>query len=336
MTRYLILCFILFACQSAGRTNASGDRNESSNYERTTPGESVPGMRIRVCSFNIKFVGFYKKKDHRAIADILKDYDLILIQELVSPPVDGVYPDGSGYLADPEAMDFVEAMVSHGFAYVISAEDTGTNDEIHSQSSSTEWFIAFYDTTVVSVDEELITDFLAEDRSNHPSFERVPHAFSFETVDGGLDFTLISVHLQPGSDSLERARRKEELAAIVQWIDDHDSIEKDFLIVGDMNICNQQELFSLLPPGFNSLNEDCIPTNLASEGRPYDHVFFHPGYSGEEVIDSLEIVDLVEAVRPFWKEAIPFPEHNLNLFYQFYSDHKPIVFTMVSDGSDDD
>ncbi|XOV91291.1 MAG: hypothetical protein ACFHWX_13875 [Bacteroidota bacterium] len=317
---------------------SESNQDTSTRDKVTSVSLSEPSnLSISVCSFNIKFVGLYKKKDHTALADLLKAYDLVLIQELVSPPVDGVFPDGSAYSADPEARAFVDAMTNNGFKYVLSDEDTGTNEEIHSNSSSTEWFIAFYDTTHLSVDDELFNEFLAADRSNHPSYERVPFAFSFKTKDRGLDFTLISVHLNPGSGTSDKNRRKEELTTITQWINNHNSVEKDFLIVGDMNIYSQEELMSVLPAGYKSLNEACIPTNIASSGKPYDHVMYNPTYSGTEVDSTFEILDLIEMMRPYWTDSTtPYPGNDLNLFYQYYSDHKPVVFNMVSYGTDDD
>jgi len=336
----LLLVLFIFACGSSKQFGGYQKDASNDTSDESIPSETsiVPSstFEIKMCSFNIKFVGLYKKKDHAALADILKGYDLVLIQELVSPPTDGHYPDGTPYEADPEAKEFVDAMAGHGFEYRLSEEDTGTNEDIHSNSSSTEWFVVFYKPDKLIVDDELITGFLADDRSDHPSFERVPYAFSFQTIDDGVDFTLISVHLKPGSGTADKARRKEELEAIAQWIDINDSIEKDFIIVGDMNINNQAELQYLLPPGYNSLNKDCLPTNLSSSGKPYDHVMYHVSHTGAELTGSFEIVDLKEVMRPYWKETTPYPENDLNLFYQYYSDHKPLVFTLVSDGSDDD
>jgi hypothetical protein len=86
---------------------------------------------VKVCSFNIKFVGLYKKKDNLALAALMAPYDIVLVQELVSPPRDGVYPDGTRYSADAEARAFVEAMEAQGFHYQLSSEDTGTGDQRH-------------------------------------------------------------------------------------------------------------------------------------------------------------------------------------------------------------
>lgn len=291
---------------------------------------------VKVCSFNIKFVGSYKKKDHKSLAALMEPYDIVLVQELVSPPVDGLFPDGSAYAADPEAKDFVDEMTGHGFQYVLSIEDTGSGDQIHLNSSATEWFIAFYKPAAVRVDNTLFNQFLAEDRSNHLDYERVPHTFSFKTNDLGLDFTLISVHLKPGEGSSERARRAQELDAIESWICGHNQAEKDFLIVGDMNIYSRLELYNVLPDGYRSLNDACVSTTMAQESRPYDHVMYSIEATGREVKDEFVVVNLIEAMRIYWSEPGPYPENDMNLFYQYYSDHHPVVFTLLSSGCDDD
>jgi len=90
-----------------------------------------PSSQISICSFNIKFVGLYKDKQNAALAEILKEFDVVVVQELVAPPIDGIYPDNTPYKADTEAKAFVDAMTTNGFKYLLSTEDTGTNDKIH-------------------------------------------------------------------------------------------------------------------------------------------------------------------------------------------------------------
>lgn len=336
-----LLFLLLIGCgvKPSGTTQTSppdtARATELVDVPEADPPTTLAGDTLRICSFNIKFIGFYKKKDHRALADVLKDYDIVLIQELVSPPAAGSYPDGASYTADAEAKEFMEAMTANGYEYLLSSEDTGTNDEIHSNSSATEWFIVFYKPERVDPATDLITGFLAEDRGDHPSYERVPHAFSFRTKDRGLDFTLISVHLQPGSGSADKARRAEELAAIAAWIDAKDETEEDYLIAGDMNIYSREELQSVLPAGYRSLNDACLPTNIAG-GKPYDHVMYHETNTGPDLVQAFTIVDLVEAMRPYWQGPGAYPENDQNLYYQYYSDHRPVVFRMVSDGVDED
>ncbi len=53
----------------------------------------------------------------------------------------------------------------------------------------------------------------------------------------------------------------------------------------------------------------------------------------------MQVVDLIEAMRPFWDTANgPYPgdPYDHNPFRRFYSDHHPIVFRMTVQANDDD
>ena len=233
---------------------------------------------LTICSFNIQFLGHFKKRDDEALASLLRDFDIVVVQELVAPPFDGAYPDGEPFHMDGEAREFFDAMEAHGFACLLSKEDTGTNDTIHTGGTGTEWWVAFFKPGVVEEAPDLPSGFLAEDRSNHPDYERVPWAFAFRTVDTLLDFVLISVHLKPGAS--EQARRHQELSAIATWIDDHDDVERDFIILGDMNIEDAEELAEVTPAGFVSLNNECRP------------------------VFDMQVIDLIEVMRDSWVSQI--------------------------------
>ncbi|MFX0194580.1 MAG: endonuclease/exonuclease/phosphatase family protein [Candidatus Hodarchaeota archaeon] len=296
---------------------------------------------LTICSFNIQFLGHFKKRDDKALADILKDYDIVVIQELVAPPIAGTYPDDEAYTADPESAEFFEAMEEQGFSYKLSEEDTGTGDEIHKSSSATEWWVAFYKPASVECVSDIPCGFLAEDRSNHDDYERVPYAFAFRTPDEKLDFVLISVHLEPNGGTSHKARRKHELSAIANWIDVNDDEEKDFIILGDMNIEDEDELADATPSGYLSLNDECRTTNTnINDPKPYDHVMYNTTFTTE--IDSefdLEVINLIEAMEDFWtstEDEYPGEPYNHNLFKQHYSDHHPVVFRIKVSDEDDD
>lgn len=295
---------------------------------------------LSICSFNIQFLGHFKSKKNEALAQIVKDYDIVVIQELVAPPSDGTYPDGEKYTHDPEAKQFFDAMHSLGFESILSNEDTGTRDEIHKKTSATEWWCAFYKPGVVQPNDDLPHGFLAEDRSNHPDYERVPYAFAFNDNSGNLDFVLISVHLMPGDSKANMARRNHELNAINEWISSNNSKEKDFIILGDMNIKNSKELETATPHGFLSLNDECFKTNTATKAKPYDHVMYNLEHTSREIDTKydIKVVDLVKAARPTWTSSSPYPgdPYKHDKFRQAYSDHHPIVFKMIVRNSDDD
>jgi hypothetical protein len=71
-------------------TSCTRDTSRSILYE------SSDADTLTICSFNIQFLGHFKKKDDNALAEILKDSDIVVVQELVTPPIAGTYPDIPG------------------------------------------------------------------------------------------------------------------------------------------------------------------------------------------------------------------------------------------------
>jgi endonuclease/exonuclease/phosphatase family metal-dependent hydrolase len=296
--------------------------------------------QISVCSFNVQFLGNSSSRDDRALAEVIAPYDIVVVQELVSPPFAGQFPDGTPFKPDEQSAEFFVAMQDLGFRWVLSEEDTGTGDSIHRNGSSTEWWVAFYKPGRVQVANDLPHGFLASDHSNNDLFERVPYAFGFRTPDQKLDFVLISVHLMPGGGRKETARRAVELHAISEWIRSHEQTEHDFIILGDMNIEDAEELALATPPGFISLNNECRPTNTNVNGpKPYDHVMFSTTHTTE--IDrqyDMHVVNLLDEFRDNWTSTEPYPgqPYNHNEFRKFYSDHHPVDFRLTIPASADD
>jgi len=330
MKKYYLLIALLVIV--AGCTGFISGTSDSSSCETD---------HLTICSFNIQFLGHFKKKENQSLASILKVYDIIVIQELVAPPIAGAYPDGETYTADPESAEFFGAMEELGFSYKLSEEDTGTSDEIHKSSSATEWWVAFYKPNSIKYVSDIPSGFLAEDRSNHDDYERVPYAFAFRTPNKKVDFVLISVHLQPGSSSADKARRQHELAAIADWIASNSDEEKDFIILGDMNIEGTAELAVATPAGYLSLNDECRPTNTnPNSPKPYDHVMYNTAFTTE--IDSefdIEVINLIEAMEDSWtstEEEYPGDPYNHDQFRQYHSDHHPVVFKIEVPDKDDD
>ena len=171
----------------------------------------------------------------------------------------------------------------------------------------------------------------------------MPYAFGFrDRTSENLDFVLISVHLKPGDSSASAARRKHELASIHEWIDDHDEVEKDFIILGDMNIEDAEELSLAMPADYQSLNAACLQTNTNVNGpKPYDHVMVHGLHTTE--VDSgfgFLVIDLLDQMASHWDSdngAYPGRSPYVhNTFRQYYSDHHPVVFRLDTTEADDD
>lgn len=293
--------------------------------------------QISVVSFNIQFLGQSRSRDNGALAELLADYDLVFVQEVIAPPYDGEFPDGDAFRPNPRVAAFFDLMSENGFEYVMSPEDTGRSLTNHSNGTNTEWFVAFYRPDRVSPATDLPWGFLADDVTAHPDFDRVPFAFPFRA--GGADLVFISVHLRPGRGASNAERRAQELDAIWRWIRNRRGGERDYVILGDMNLETCDELAEVLPRGAVSLNHACEATNTNVRGpKPYDHVMFRTAFTAAEIGDAFEVVDLIEAMRPSWSSTRRYPgdPYNHNAFRQRYSDHHPVVFSVRTDVEDDD
>ncbi len=295
---------------------------------------------LDICSFNIQFLGHFKERNDQLLADLLKDYDIVVVQEMVAPPIDGNYPDGSPFKKDPESASFVEEMSKNGFSYWLSSEDTGPSKN-HTPTTASEWWIAFYRPQTVEPDSARCHGFISHPLVNNPHFERVPYAFPFRSKDKKTNFTLVSVHLQPGNGSEDRLRRKGEIKELLEWSTSQWESNKDFFVLGDCNIYDQNEMLPFQSTGVHTLNINFASTNTkmyesASKGEPYDHVF-HFAHSTEDVLpNSFEVIDLMSALKPH-QSSISFPlePYNHDLFRTTFSDHVPVRFKIIC-GKDTD
>lgn len=343
MKKSLIITLVCFLVIMVGSV-PSGSISASPKAELLA--QEAADTSLAISSFNVQFLGQSTRRDNFALAMILRDFDIVVLQELIAPPIEGTFPDNTQFKPDPEAAQFFIAMSALGFEYELSPEDTGTGSANHNNGTATEWWAVFYKPDSVGVADGLPTEFLVEDRTDHENYERVPYAFAFRTPDSNLDFVLISVHLMPGSGGKER--RKGELASIADWVDEHDDEERDYIILGDMNIEDCEELQDATPPGYRSLNDECEATNTNVNGpKPYDHVMYRSTFTRE--IDTkfdFRVYNLIEAMRPFWRGTDPYPGGSVNpiglplydhnTFRAFYSDHNPVVFKMTVPAVDDD
>ena len=295
---------------------------------------------LSICSFNIQFLGHFKERKNDILAEILKDYDIVVVQEMVAPPIKGKYPDGAPYKKDLESGAFVEEMTKNGFAYWLSAEDTGPTKN-HTPTTASEWWITFYKPQTVEPDSTRCYGFISQPLVNNPHFERVPYAFPFRTKDKKTNFTLLSVHLQPGNSLEERTRRQGELLQVFNWSTSQQESNKDFIVLGDCNIYDQKELFPFSTMKVQGLNANFQSTNTklyesAAKGEPYDHVFHFQSTVEDVIPHSFKVVDLMKELISF-QSSISFPlePYVHDLFRTAFSDHVPVSFQIVS-GKDKD
>lgn len=326
---------------------------------------------VEIASFNVKWIGYFEaERDNEGLANLVKGCDIVVIQELVAPPDvaksgkpvnwpderGASYPNGKPLKVDDGATNFFLAMADAGFnKHVLSEEDTGPRDKQHNNSAVTEWFVAFYKSDRVcsawdeGCDKLSKGGFIARDLTANADYDRVPFAFPFRALRGSsgakTDFVLISVHLRPDDGNADKRRRQHELKSIAAWIDwqiDHraDPPERDFIILGDMNIQDCEELEEITPAGLLSLNDECRDTVPSKGSKPYDHVMFAPERTTE--IDrtyDLHVIDLVKEMRPRWSVVgngvYPGSPYKSRIFPKYFSDHHPVHFR-ISIKTDDD
>lgn len=296
---------------------------------------------LSICSFNIQFLGHFQTRENAILAEIVKDNDIVVVQEMVAPPIAGNYPDGSGYKKDTESAAFVDEMKKRGFSYWMSDEDTGPAKN-HTPTPASEWWIVFYKSKTVQPDTTTrFYGFISKPLTSNGTYQRVPYAFPFKTLNGKSDFTLISVHLIPGEGSADKLVRQKELKGLFDWVSTQTEKNKDFYVLGDCNIYKKEEFISFKDKGITSLNENCLNTNSslyrgASKGHPYDHVFYTTFSKEDLILNSFEVVDLkkeiIENSTPGQFTLEPY-EHDY--FRTKFSDHLPVTFKLVT-GKDKD
>ncbi|MDA1017289.1 MAG: hypothetical protein O3A00_22880 [Planctomycetota bacterium] len=153
----ILACFTVIGCGDAlkqiEQLEKANTITNSVGTGTTTPGSiatatlqpsAADSGKLTVCSFNIQFLGNSNKRDNRSLAESVAPYDIVVVQELVSPPYAGHYPDGKPVKPDAQSTAFFDDMAQLGFRFILSEEDTGAGEANHRNGSSTEWWVAFY------------------------------------------------------------------------------------------------------------------------------------------------------------------------------------------------
>ncbi|MGE0173145.1 MAG: hypothetical protein AB7T49_10180 [Oligoflexales bacterium] len=299
---------------------------------------------LGICSFNIKWLG-HVGKQNETLADLLKNCDAIVIQELVvpfdvsildKPPANCAKMTdhakaGAGINYDCEAQAFFHAM-SKIFTGVKLGEDSTSEVDPPSSATAAEWPVLFYNRKTIEVTEP--NEFVSTPIKNGHTFDRVPYAFGLRAVGGGPDFIIVSVHLAADNKSgSQKKKRLEEFGAIKSWIEkwQKNSPERDIFIVGDTNIASFEELDAILSDqylaDFETLNPSLERTVVSTtSSSPFDQVFFNPRNLSLEVQPRLEIIDL--------RKVIPFEGTDRSFGFP-YSDHLPIRFKIKNNPDND-
>ncbi|MFN7454830.1 MAG: hypothetical protein ACK5RO_09255 [Pseudobdellovibrionaceae bacterium] len=310
-------------------------------------------------------MGLSKIRRNQDLAKLLHDQNcsMVFIQEIVAPPDLRELPGNSLFQSpelprfpqtqnpwkpSPDVTAFFREMIQVGFdGYWISEQDTGLSEKNENNGSATEWWVVFYRTSEWSKAKDLPWGFLETDVTANPNYDRVPFAFGFRHVSNNFDFVGINVHLRPGDSKDAKARRHHEISNIYQWIEiQKEKIsERDYLVLGDFNIEDNEELqvhLNISPQGqaWKSLNTEAkfmTNTNVRSP-KPYDHVFLFSDPTQEvAVLENFQVISLIEQTKSLWTLSSVFPgdPYDHTQFRMSYSDHHPVLFKANFERDDD-
>ena len=216
-------------------------------------------------------------KDIKQIADIIGDYDVVALAEVMNnskkdpkdSPCVAVY--GTDVLGHVKAL--VAELNSRGqtWSYIISPEARGRSD------SYKEYYAFLHNNRVQRVE----CGCFFPDSSD--IFEREPFFASF--LAGEFDFTVIVHHAIGPSKSIELKREIHFLDDVFLSVQGLDPFEDDIILLGDFNVKSSRngwwnELRSI--SGLTTLIDE--PTSLGQNGlaNPYDKIWIDTDHTGPE------------------------------------------------------
>lgn len=227
-------------------------------FLENTKTDAFEGKSIKIISWNIQDLGRSKTQDEiQRIAEILRNYDLVAIQEVVAK--------------DPEGAQSV-AKIADELNRMGSKWDYRISDPTQSPSVyMSERYAYLWKTSVVTL---LSKPYL--DQELALTCAREPYIAKFKTKNGTEPFYLINFHARTYND-----RPQDELKHFAQY--PQRLATKRCLILGDFNLSETHQVWNdLYHQGFDSALKN-TPTTLKKEckdgdytNHSMDNIYFHP------------------------------------------------------------
>lgn len=236
---------------------------------------------VRIGSFNIKNFGLQTKikRNNKALFEMISDFDLTVVQELVAAPSPNYHSDGTQQKTSDAAASFMDLVHKAGKGIQHSPDKAGTN--LKTKSFTSEYALSVYDPTImISHTGCGYIDYTSEKGKGSYPGVRVPFVFVFkprfplerQMPNCEIIFRIITVHLTPGKGKLNASKRQNEISAIFRFL----SESKEYIIMGDWNLENAEEWNSMADylnsHGYNLLkgkNGAIVNTNIKQK-NPYD------------------------------------------------------------------
>ncbi|MDD4894183.1 MAG: endonuclease/exonuclease/phosphatase family protein [Candidatus Omnitrophica bacterium] len=303
--------------------------------------------QVRLGSFNIEKLGKNNAYQAQNAAIILKNYDIVAIQEVMNTGATAKNPIGTKGI---EALKRIVASLGSDWDYVVSPTPNGTLSAEGSRAFNTfEYYAFIYRKSKL----ELIPNSAhLWDEAKNPiqglkdqkrQFDRQPFIASFKAKGGNLDFTLVTIHAAAPAAKWRRDEVK-RLKVLYEKVQDEDSKQNDVFLLGDFNTnVDKAEWDNLksIPTMKHILTSKDITTLNKTTGElsdsQYDTIWYQGKYSDEDIISDSAQVDQA------WKDSLKFPNvkpttdiegrnSKLIWFYGKYaSDHLPVTVLLWAD-----
>lgn len=310
-----------------------------------------PENQIQLGTFNIEKLGGNNPYQAQNAAEILMNYDIVAVQEVMNFGATKDNPIGGGGI---EALKRIVSHLGDDWSYVVSSEPNGTLDSEKSRKYSMfEYYAFLYRKSKI----ELVKDsaYLWNESGNpiaglkeqERQFDREPFIASFKARNGKLDFTIITIH----AAAPDRPWRKDEikrLAIAYKTVQDSDASQNDVFLMGDFNTnADRKEWDDLksLPEMKHVLASDNPTTLYKAGGRlsksQYDTIWHQGSYSDEDIIAE------TAQVHQAWKENLHVPSgveapkkmkdenKQIWLYGEYASDHLPVTVLLWADKDSD-
>ena len=235
---------------------------------------------ITIASFNIRKFSDNSRSDEELaqIAEVLSNYDLIAVQEV---------------LGDPVILNRTMELLP-GYNFIVSEEVGNIQKERY----------AFIFNEKIKVTSEGKTYY-----DKYDKFIREPYYASFKS--GEFDFKIMTVHILYGKSASDRTGEMKQIASVYEYYQEKDS-ENDLILTGDFNTQPTQDNFDFIwaiPDVRVAIQEG--KSTLGKTGNLYDNIIFMNSHTDEYTRSSgihyfdagMDMDEAKEAIsdhRPVW------------------------------------
>lgn len=308
--------------------------------------------QIRLGTFNIEKLGKANEYQAKNAAKILKNYDIVAIQEVMNTGASKTNPRGEKGI---EALKHIVSYLGDNWGYVVSLEPNGTASANRSRAFNTfEYYAFIYRKSKLELvkDSAHLWNELGNPmqglKDQERQFDREPFIASFKVKNGNLDFTIITIHAAAPAAGWRKDEIK-RLAVVYKTVQDSDSKQNDIFLMGDFNTnVDKKEWDNLksLASTKHILTSSDITTLDKARGRlsksQYDTIWYQGQYSDEDIIAE------TAQVHQVWQEDLEKPKdikvpkkirnpenRQIWLYGKYASDHLPVTMLLWVDRDTD-